>query len=85
MSRLIAVSEPYPALTTPCADPIVEAVRDDLRRRSLAGQAKYGMCLDRGDLALLDWLQHAYEEGLDQCLYLRRAIWELQRAEDDGK
>ena len=36
------VSEPYPALTTPCADPIVEAVRDDLRRRSLAGQAKTG-------------------------------------------
>lgn len=79
------VSEPYPALTTPSADPIVEAVRDDLRRRSLAGQAKYGVTLDRGDLDLLDWLQHAYEEGLDQCLYLRRAIWELQRAEDDGR
>lgn len=37
-----AVPEPYPALTTPCADPVVEAVRDDLRRRSALGQAKYG-------------------------------------------
>lgn len=80
-----AVPEPYPALTTPCADPVVEAVRDDLRRRSALGQAKYGATLDRGDLALRDWLQHAYEEGLDQCLYLRRALLELDRLEDDGK
>lgn len=66
-------------------DLIVEAVRADLRRRSLAGQAKYGCTLDRGDLELLDWLQHAYEEGLDQCLYLKRAITELEAVEDDGK
>ena len=82
---MTARQDDYRTLTTPCADPIVEAVRDDLRRRSAAGQAKYGATLDRSDLDLRDWLQHAYEEGLDQCLYLRRALLELDRLEDDGK
>lgn len=36
-------------------DPIVEAVRADLLRRSQAGVAKYGMTLDRTDLSLRDW------------------------------
>jgi hypothetical protein len=30
--------------------------------------------LDRTDLSLLDWLEHAKEESMDQVLYLERAI-----------
>lgn len=58
-------------------DKIVEAVRYDLRERSERGIKKYGVTLDRQDLNLKDWLQHAYEETLDKALYLKRAIDEL--------
>lgn len=60
-------------------DPIVEAVRADLLRRSQLGIAKYGVMLDRTDLSLRDWLQHAYEETLDQANYLKRAIMEIDQ------
>jgi hypothetical protein len=66
------MSEGIPAYARPCADPIVEAVRDRLRQRSLAGQAKYGASMDRGDLSLKDWLRHAQEEALDLAVYLER-------------
>ena len=62
-------------------DRVVDAVRDDLLRRSQLGIAKYGVTLERTDLSLRDWLQHTYEETLDQANYLKRAIIEL----DGGK
>ena len=58
-------------------DKIIEAVREDLLRRSEHGQKKYGTNLERKDLKLRDWLQHAYEECLDQANYLKRSIMEL--------
>jgi len=58
-------------------DAVVEAVRDDLLRRSQIGIKKYGVTLERNDLNLRDWLQHAYEEHLDAANYLKRAIIEL--------
>jgi hypothetical protein len=60
-------------------DSIVEAVRADLLRHSELGITKYGVTLDRTDLSLRDWLQHAYEETLDQANYLKRAIVELEK------
>lgn len=63
-------------------DPVVEAVRADLLRRSQVGIAKYGVTLDRTDLTLRDWLQHAYEEVLDQANYLKRAIMEIDHGQD---
>lgn len=62
-------------MSAPC--PITEAVRADLLARSAAGFAKYGTTLARTDLDLRAWLQHAYEECLDQAQYLRRAIAEI--------
>lgn len=62
-------------------DHIVEAVRADLLQRSQVGIAKYGVTLDRTDLSLRDWLQHAYEETLDQANYLKRAILEITNLE----
>jgi hypothetical protein len=61
-------------------DPVVEAVRADLHRRSQIGMAKYGVGMDRKDLSLRDWLQHTYEEVLDQANYLKRAIMEIDSA-----
>lgn len=45
--------------------------------RQRAGIAKYGMTVADNPLALRDWLQHALEEVLDQAVYLKRAINEL--------
>lgn len=57
-------------------DKIVEEVRNDLLSRSEKGIKKYGITLDRNDLDLSEWLQHAYEETLDKALYLKKAIKE---------
>ncbi|MCC0035437.1 MAG: hypothetical protein H6887_09275 [Hoeflea sp.] len=65
-------------MKTIAPDRVVEAVRADLLSRSQLGIAKYGVTLDRTDLSLRDWLQHAYEETLDQANYLKRAIIELE-------
>jgi hypothetical protein len=62
-------------------DKVVEAVRKDLLRRSKLGINKYGVTLDRKDLNLKYWLQHAYEECLDQANYLKRSIIEIENNE----
>lgn len=61
-------------------DPVVAAVMADLAARSERGLLKYGVGLDRADLSLRDWLQHAYEETLDQANYLKRVILQLDAA-----
>lgn len=61
---------------------IEESVVEDIRSRRDIGRAKYGKTMDRGDLQLRDWLQHAYEECLDQAIYLRRAIRDLSKGSD---
>jgi hypothetical protein len=60
-------------------DQVVEKVREDLLNRSKVGIKKYNVTLDREDLSLKDWLQHAYEEALDLANYLKRSIIELEK------
>jgi PAS domain-containing protein len=55
---------------------ILDAIINDLQSREQRGVAKYGTTVDRTDLTRLQWLQHAYEECLDQAVYLRRLIAE---------
>lgn len=61
-------------------DNIVQTVIGDLNSRSEMGMIKYGVTLEREDLDLKDWLQHAYEETLDKALYLKRAIKEIDKS-----
>lgn len=63
---------------------IEESVVEDIRSRREMGRAKYGKTMDRGDLSLRDWLQHAYEECLDQAIYLKRCIREVSERQEDG-
>lgn len=56
------------------SDRIVLSVMEDLNKRSLIGHKKYGTTLDREDLSLLDWLQHRYEEILDDANYTKKII-----------
>lgn len=62
-------------------DSVVDAVREDLLSRSKLGISKYNTTLDRTDIGLKGWLQHAYEECLDQANYLKRSIIEIERDE----
>ena len=54
-------------------------VCEDILRRQQVGIKKYGTTLADNKLPLRDWLAHAYEEALDQALYLRRAIQEMDQ------
>jgi hypothetical protein len=53
-------------------DPIVNSVIDKFLHRSRVGIEKYGTTLDRNDLSLEQWLDHAIEEAMDFCLYLTK-------------
>lgn len=60
-------------------DSIVQAVVDRFITRAQFGKQKYGTDLDRQDLSLLDWIQHAQEEMHDGILYLERIKQELSK------
>ena len=53
-------------------DSIVDKVIKKYQERSKLGKKKYGTTLDRNDLTLLDWLNHAQEEAMDLSLYLEK-------------
>lgn len=53
-------------------DSIVESVINQFKQRSEIGISKYGVTLDRNDLSMLDWINHAQEEAMDFCLYLEK-------------
>lgn len=53
-------------------DSVVQAVLDRFVERSVMGKKKYGTDLDREDLSVLDWIQHAQEEHMDAILYLEK-------------
>lgn len=50
----------------------------DIAARQALGIRKYGQTVEANPLPLQAWLQHAYEETLDQAVYLKRAIEQLQ-------
>jgi hypothetical protein len=53
-------------------DTIVFKVASLLRSRSDTGIRKYGTTLDRTDLSVKQWIDHAIEESLDHALYLMK-------------
>lgn len=57
---------------------IEELVIQQIRDRRDAGRAKYGTTMERTDLTIMDWLQHAQEEALDHAIYLERIKQDVQ-------
>jgi hypothetical protein len=53
-------------------DSIVSSVIDQFLARSKKGKEKYGVDLDRTDLSLLEWIEHAKQEHMDAILYLEK-------------
>lgn len=52
----------------------------DIIKRQQLGMKKYGISVEDNPLSLREWLQHAYEESLDNAVYLKRAIEEIEKA-----
>jgi len=53
-------------------DSVVDSVIDQFIERSVAGKLKYGTTMDRNDLSLSEWIEHAIQEHLDSILYLKK-------------
>jgi hypothetical protein len=53
-------------------DSVVYRIAALLKTRSETGIRKYGTTLDRTDLSVKQWIDHAIEEALDHALYLQR-------------
>jgi glycosyl transferase family 25 len=66
------VIEPVKKDNSYTSDSIVNSVIHAFIGRSNVGLQKYGTTLDRDDLSILDWIQHAQEEHMDAILYLEK-------------
>ena len=55
-----------------CVDSVVYSIVSQFIDRAKIGKEKYGVTLDREDLSMLDWIQHAQEEHMDAILYLEK-------------
>lgn len=53
-------------------DSVVMSVIKQFKGRADFGMQKYGTNMDRQDLSMLDWIQHAQEEHMDAILYLEK-------------
>lgn len=49
-------------------------VCEDIAKRQQLGIAKYKTTVAKNQLELREWLEHAYQECLDQAVYLKRAM-----------
>lgn len=72
------VRESGAPMPKPAAAGIEAMVCDDIAKRQQLGILKYGQTVAENPLDLMQWLQHAYEECLDQAVYLKRAMAELK-------
>jgi hypothetical protein len=70
--------ESTPSRTVIKTDSIVDSVIDEHIKRAQMGKVKYNNTLDRTDLSVIEYLQHAKEEAMDLALYLEKTIQMLQ-------
>jgi hypothetical protein len=62
-------------------DSIVASIIKQFEERSVKGKEKYGTDLDRTDLSLVDWIEHAKQEHMDAILYLEKIKWQALQEE----
>ena len=53
-------------------DSVVDSIIDQFVERASFGKTKYGVDLDREDLNVLEWIEHAKQEHMDAILYLEK-------------
>ena len=64
-------------------DSVVTAIIQKFVDRAKFGKQKYGTDLDRKDLSISDWIQHAQEELMDGILYLEKLKKEISWSTPD--
>jgi len=65
----------------PKLDSIVTSIIEQFETRAVKGKEKYGVDLDRTDLSLLEWIEHAKQEHMDAILYLEKIKQEISGQE----
>jgi hypothetical protein len=65
-------NKPYPC-------PIAKKVSKAIIQRSRLGFKKYSVNADRGDLTLIEWLQHLQEELMDAAVYVEKLKKEIKK------
>ena len=58
---------------------IEDSVINQIKKRAEIGENKYGVTMDRDDLTILEWVQHAQEEAMDLAIYLEKIKQELNK------
>ena len=53
-------------------DSIVQTIVEKFVDRAKMGEKKYGVTLDRVDLSIEDFIEHALQEHMDSILYLQK-------------
>ena len=53
-------------------DYVVDSVIDQFIDRANFGRSKYGVGMEREDLSILEWIEHAKQEHMDAILYLEK-------------
>jgi hypothetical protein len=53
--------------------------------RKAMGMSKYKTSVADNPLTLRQWLMHSLEEKMDDCVYMLRAIQEIDAKQDDFK
>jgi hypothetical protein len=53
-------------------DYVVDSVIDQFIDRATFGRDKYGVGMEREDLSILEWIEHAKQEHMDAILYLEK-------------
>lgn len=69
----VTMGKTYSVDSTPISpreDKYVQQVKEKFEQRSQVGIEKYNTTLERDDLDILDWINHAQEEAMDLTLYL---------------
>lgn len=60
-------------------DSVVRRVNEKFVSRAEVGYAKYGNTMDRDDLTVEEWIDHAMEEMMDMLLYMEKLRAELKK------
>ena len=63
-------------------DSIVESIVKQYQQRAEFGAKKYGVTMDRDDLTIQDWIEHAKQEAMDFTLYLEKLSNEIGHKEN---
>jgi hypothetical protein len=66
-------------------DSVVSSIIEQFETRAVKGKEKYGVDLDRTDLSLLEWIEHAKQEHMDAILYLEKIKQEISGKEETNR